>query len=140
MDHIFAVGDYVEKELRVLESHFRYQPIHRVYNGIPARKINLATRKANKARMTQYAQNLFGDRPDWILTHVARPVLSKAVWRDLGLLHSMEPLLKERNERAVYFMLGSLGGAAPAAGRAADGTRVRLARAPRGRLPRPLGR
>jgi hypothetical protein len=41
---------------------------------------------------------------------VARPVLSKAVWRDLGLLHAMEPLLKERNERAVYFMLGSLGG------------------------------
>jgi hypothetical protein len=110
VDHIFAVGDYVEKELRVLETHFRYQPIHRVYNGIPARKINLATRKANKARMAQYAQNLFGDRPDWILAHVARPVLSKAVWRDLGLLHAMEPLLKERNERAVYFMLGSLGG------------------------------
>lgn len=110
VDHIFAVGDYVEKELRVLETHFRYQPIHRVYNGIPARKINLATRKANKARMAQYAQNLFGDRPDWILAHVARPVLSKAVWRDLGVLHAMEPLLKERNERAVYFMLGSLGG------------------------------
>jgi hypothetical protein len=110
VDHIFAVGDYVEKELRVLESHFRYQPIHRVYNGIPARKINLATRRANKGRMAQYAQNLFGDRPEWILAHVARPVLSKAVWRDLGVLHAMEPLLKERNERAVYFMLGSLGG------------------------------
>ncbi len=110
VDHIFAVGDYVEKELRVLDSHFRYQPIHRVYNGIPARNINIATRKANKGRMATYAQNLFGDRPEWILTHVARPVLSKAVWRDLGVLHAMEPLLKERNERAVYFMLGSLGG------------------------------
>ena len=110
VDHIFAVGDYVERELRVLESHFRHQPIHRVYNGIPARRINLATKKVNKGRMVQYAQNLFGDRPDWILTHVARPVLSKAVWRDLGVLHAMEPLLKERNERATYFMLGSLGG------------------------------
>ena len=60
--------------------------------------------------MATYAQNLFGVRPDWIFTHVARPVLSKAIWRDLGILHEMEPLLAERDEHAVYFMLGSLGG------------------------------
>lgn len=110
LDHIFAVGDYVMKEMRVLDPHFATEPIDLVYNGIPSRKIDLPTKKANKARMVAYAQNLFGDKPDWICTHVARPVLSKAVWRDLRVLHHMDPLLKQRNERAVYFMLGSLGG------------------------------
>ncbi len=110
LDHIFAVGDFVEKELRTLDSHIKHLPIDLVYNGIPARRIDLATKKVNKGRMVEYAENLFGDRPDWILAHVARPVLSKAVWRDLRVLHEMEPLLKERNERATFFMLGSLGG------------------------------
>ena len=110
LDHIFAVGDYVRKELRVIDPHFKYLPIDQVYNGIPARRIDLETKQANKDRMVSYAENLFGDRPNWILTHVARPVLSKAVWRDLGVLHAMEPLLKQRDERAAYFMLGSLGG------------------------------
>ncbi len=110
LDHIFAVGNCVEKELRVLDPHFKHLPIDLVYNGIPARKIDLPTKRANKALMVTYAANLFGDRPDWILTHVARPVLSKAIWRDLRVLHEMQPLLKSRNERAAYFMLGSLGG------------------------------
>ncbi|NQU76825.1 MAG: hypothetical protein HQ546_10990 [Planctomycetes bacterium] len=110
LDHIFAVGDYICKELRVLDRHFTYLPIDLVYNGIPARRIDLKTKRINKGRMASYAESLFGDRPDWILTHVARPVISKAVWRDLGVLHEMEPLLKKRGERAAYFMLGSLGG------------------------------
>ena len=110
LDRIFAVGDYVEKELRVLDPHFKHEPIDLVYNGIPAKKITLETKKQNKARMVAYGQNLFGDKPDWIFTHVARPVLSKAVWRDLRVLHELDPLLRARGERGVYFMLGSLGG------------------------------
>ncbi len=110
LDHVFAVGDYVEKELRVLDPHFRTLPIDLVYNGIPARRIDLATKRTNKARMTDYAENLFGVRPEWICTHVARPVLSKAMWRDLRVLHEMDPLLQRRGEHAVYFLLGSLGG------------------------------
>ncbi len=110
LDHIFAVGDYVEHELRVIDPHFRHQPIDLVYNGIPSRQIDLKTKRESKGRMAQYGQNLFGDRPDWIFSHVARPVLSKAIWRDLRVLHELEPLLKDRHERAVYFMLGSLGG------------------------------
>ncbi|NLF32358.1 MAG: hypothetical protein GX591_15895 [Planctomycetes bacterium] len=110
LDHVFAVGDYVEQELRVLDPHFRTLPIDLVYNGIPARRIDLATKRTNKSRMADYAQNLFGIRPEWICTHVARPVVSKAMWRDLRVLHEMEPLLRERNEHAVYFLLGSLGG------------------------------
>ena len=109
-DHVFAVGDFVVDELRFLDRHFKTTDIDLVYNGIPAMPLTLAQRLESKARMADYAETLVGWRPEWICTHVARPVLSKGIWRDLRVLHEMEPLLKQRGERAVYFMLGTLGG------------------------------
>ena len=109
-DHIFAVGDYIEAELRFLDPHFRTKDIDLVYNGIPAMPLTLDEKRASRGRMLSYAQNLFGRRPNWIFTHVCRPVLSKAIWRDLRFLHEMEPLLAARDEQAVFFMLGTLGG------------------------------
>jgi glycosyltransferase involved in cell wall biosynthesis len=112
-DHVFAVGDFVVDELRFCDSHFRTMNIDRVYNGIPARSLSLEQRKVSLDRMKQYAENLFGHRPDWVFTHVARPVRSKGLWRDLRVLHEMEPLLARRGESAVYFMLGTLAGQRP---------------------------
>ena len=60
--------------------------------------------------MRSYADTLLGSRPTWVFSHVARPVLSKGIWRDLRVLHAMEPHLAERGETAVYFMLGTLAG------------------------------
>ncbi len=109
-DHVFAVGDYIRGELRFLDPHFKNREIDLVYNGIPSVPVTLAEKKASSERMRAYSQALFNERPTWVFTHVARPVLSKAVWRDLRLLHEMEPLLLERGETAVYYMLGTLGG------------------------------
>lgn len=109
-DHVFAVGDYIDSELRFLDPHFRTMDIDLVYNGIPAIPLSLEEKEASRSRMKQYAQNLFGQQPTWIFSHVCRPVLSKAIWRDLRMLHEMEPLLKEREETVVFFMLGTLGG------------------------------
>ncbi len=109
-DSVFAVGDYIVDELKFLDAHFKNTEIDLVYNGIPAFEITLEEKKRSRARMQQYAENLFGTRPTWTFAHVARPVLSKGIWRDLGVLHDLEPLLAERGETAVYFMLGTLGG------------------------------
>ena len=109
-DCVFAVGDRVLQELRFLDPHFRTMEIDLVYNGIPHMPLTLQERHDSHARMQQYAENLFGWRPNWIATHVARPVLSKAVWRDLRVLHEMEPLLEAKGESAVFFMLGTLAG------------------------------
>ncbi len=109
-DHIFAVGDYVEAELHFLDRHFRTMEIDVVYNGIPAHETTLDAKRTGCERMRGYSSNLFGFQPTWIFTHVARPVLSKGIWRDLRVLHAMEPLLKQRGETAVYYMLGTLGG------------------------------
>jgi hypothetical protein len=109
-DHVFAVGDYVCQEMRFLDPHFRTTDIDLVYNGIPALPLTLEQKNASRSRMQQYGQNLFGRRPTWIFTHVARPVLSKAVWRDLRVMHELEPMLMERGETAICFMLGTLAG------------------------------
>ncbi len=109
-DCVFAVGKFVTEELQFLDPHFRTMDIDLVYNGIPAMLLTPAEKRASHNRMQQYAKNLFGWSPNWILTHVARPVLSKGIWRDLRVLHEMEKLLADRGESAVYFMLGTLAG------------------------------
>jgi hypothetical protein len=109
-DHIFAVGDYIEKELQFLDPHFHTMDIDLVYNGVPTAPVDPAAKEQSMERMRTYAVNLFGARPTWIFTHVCRPVLSKGIWRDLGVLHHMDAMLAEREESAVYFMLGTLSG------------------------------
>jgi len=109
-DDIFAVGDYVVDELRFVDRHIARMDIDLVYNGIPAMELTLAEKQASRALMREYAENLLGNRPTWTFAHVCRPVLSKAIWRDLGLLHSLDPLLKDRGETGAFFMLGTLAG------------------------------
>ena len=82
-DRIFAVGDPVVDELRFLGGVFWDKPIDLVYNGVPAAPISLGQQKlASRELMLQYAENLFGFRPDYIFTHVTRMVPSKALWRE----------------------------------------------------------
>ncbi len=109
-DRVFAVGDRIVSELRFLDGHFARKDIDLVYNGIPAEPLSPSEKHASRSLLKKYAANLFGSAPTWVFTHVARPVLSKGIWRDLRVLHELDPLLSERGETVVYFMLGSLGG------------------------------
>ena len=109
-DHVFAVGDRIDSELRFLDPHFRTVDIDLVYNGIPALPLSMPEKKLSRAKMRQYATNLFGREPNWIFTHICRPVLSKAIWRDLRVMHELDGMLASRGETAVYFMLGTLAG------------------------------
>ena len=109
-DHVFCVGDYVQSELEFLDPHFRTRDCDLVYNGVQAMPLTLEQKHASRDRMKKYAHNLFGVDPTWVFTHVCRPVMSKAIWRDFRVMHHMEPLLAARGETAVYYMLGTLGG------------------------------
>ena len=109
-DRVFAVGDRIVSELLFLDEDFARKDIDLVYNGIPAEPLSPTERDASRSLLKKYAANLFGSDPTWVFTHVARPVLSKGIWRDLRVLHELDPLLSERGETVVYFMLGSLGG------------------------------
>ena len=109
-DHVFAVGDFVREELKFLDKHFSRMNIDLVYNGIPAERISTEERGTSRDLLIGYANALFGWTPKWVFSHVCRPVLSKSIWRDLRILHELEPVLKRRGEKAVYFMLGTLAG------------------------------
>lgn len=109
-DHVFAVGDRIGDELRFVDPHFETMGVDLVYNGIPDGRITPDERAESNDRLLRYAEALLERRPTWVFSHVCRPVLSKGIWRDLAVLHELEPLLAERGETAVYFMLGTLAG------------------------------
>ena len=109
-DAVFAVGGFVEQELRFIDPHFRTMEIDTVYNGIPSTPLSAEQKRYSGGMLRTYGENLLKHRPTWVFSHVARPVLSKGIWRELRVLHEMEPMLAERGETAVLFMLGTLGG------------------------------
>ena len=106
-DRIFAVGDPVVDELRFLGGVFRDKPIDLVYNGVPAAPITLEQKLASRELMLQYAENLYGYRPDYIFTHVTRMVPSKALWRDVRVLEHLEWTLAAQGKRAVTFVVST---------------------------------
>lgn len=104
---IFAVGDLIVEELRFLSPEFQGRSIDCVYNGVPALPLSWEERCGSRSRLQAYANTLLGFRPDIVFSHVARPVLSKALWRDLQVLVRLDPLLHRAGRRAVFFILAS---------------------------------
>jgi len=116
-DRIFAVGDPVVDELRFLGGVFNDKPIDLVYNGIPAAPISLEQKLASRELLLQYAENLYGFRPDYVFSHVTRMVPSKALWRDVRVLEHLEWTLAAQGKRAVTFIVST---ASPTGRRAED--------------------
>ncbi len=106
-DRVFAVGDYVVKEMRFIGPHFADANIDTVYNGIPAERISLAQKRASGARLRRYAGTLLGDEPDYVFTHVTRNCTSKGLWRDLEVLDRMEREFRVSGQTAVLFVLST---------------------------------
>ncbi|MFQ6049377.1 MAG: hypothetical protein ACE5K7_08435, partial [Phycisphaerae bacterium] len=104
-DNILAVGDYVVRELLFLGRSFEHVDIDLSYNGIPAQPIGLEQARQSKRLLQQYAQRLLGYRPDYVLTHVSRMVVSKGLWRDLRVLEHLEERFRRTDQTAVVFML-----------------------------------
>src|SRR5690606_1739091 len=61
----------------------------------------------SRNKLRQYAENLLGDKPDYVFTHVTRLVPSKGLWRDLRVLEHVERMLRQRNETAILFTLST---------------------------------
>ena len=106
-DNIFAVSDFVVRELRFLARPFLKAQIDLVYNGIPSTRLNLSEKLESKRRLQEYAEELLGYNPDYVLTHVTRLVRSKGLWRDLQLLRHMDSLLASSGKTAVLFILST---------------------------------
>ncbi len=106
-DVIFAVGDWVQKEIRFLGPDFVHVDSQIAYNGVPCWKLSLPEKMGSRQKLRGYCHNLLGYEPDYVFTHVTRLVPSKGMWRDLRVLEHMEPVLRQRNESAVLFALST---------------------------------
>lgn len=106
-DGIFAVGDPVVDELRFMNESFRQYPIDLVYNGLPAVEVQADDRLAAWNRLRHYSEELLGQTPDVVMTHVTRPVVSKGLWRDFRVLEHLDNLMAAQNTTGVFFVLTS---------------------------------
>lgn len=109
-DGVIAVGDHTASELKFLSNHFDNEPVDIVYNGLPAMEVTLKSKLESRQMLLQYSEAILGWKPDVLMTHVTRPVISKGLWRDLKVCHEMEPLLKAEGRKAVLYILTSAGG------------------------------
>ncbi len=109
-DGVIAVGDHTGDELRFLNAALSRKPIDTVYNGLPAMKVTATSKNRSRNMLLDYAEQLLGYRPDVLMTHVTRPVISKALWRDLRICHELDTRLAAEGKKAVLFILTSAGG------------------------------
>ena len=60
--------------------------------------------------LRRYAEGVVGFRPDFVFTHVARPVASKAIERDLAVMEHLDDILADRGQTSVLLVLATDGG------------------------------
>lgn len=110
LDLTLAVGDATAEELRFLSREMAESRISLCYNGVPSGRVDGPMRERSRAMVDRWCERALGFRPDVLVTHVTRPVISKGLWRDLLVMRSLEPWLESRGVRALYLLLTSGGG------------------------------
>ena len=105
LDAVLAVGDETAEELRFLSAPMSKGPIVTAYNGLPAPRITLKDKLDSRRRVFAWLKALLGFAPDYLITHVTRPVISKGLWRDHKLCTALAPHLKKAGKSAAYLLL-----------------------------------
>lgn len=107
-DLIFAVSDLVKEEYIYLNPEINKDKIKIVYNGIPIKYINDKEKEEAREILKKYCYNLFNFEPDFIFTHVARMVPSKAFFRDFTFLFNIDEHIKKIGGKGFFILLSSL--------------------------------
>jgi len=109
-DGVIAVGDRTADELRFLGPDFARHPIELVYNGLPAFPVTLKSKTKSRAMLLDWCEAVVGHRPDVLMTHVTRPVISKGLWRDVKLCGELDKRFAKDGRKGVLIILTSAGG------------------------------
>jgi hypothetical protein len=109
-DGVIAVGDHVKDELQFMNPPFSEREVDVVYNGLPAFDVTPKQKQESRSLLQDYSEALLGYRPDVLMSHVTRPVVSKGLWRDAQVCHEMEAHFKANNQTGVLYIVTSAGG------------------------------
>ena len=109
-DAVMAVGDYTAEEMHFLGSHFDHHDIELVYNGVPAAKVTQKARTDARKMLADYTKKVVGFKPDVMMTHVTRPVISKGLWRDIQVCDRLDTHFAQEGVKGVLYILTSAGG------------------------------
>ncbi len=105
LDGIIAVGDETANELRFLNPQMHEANVRLCYNGAPGPVTSIEDKLASRKRVLDWLEPLLGFRPNHLLTHVTRPVISKGLWRDLAVCEELDKILCAQGEKAAYLLL-----------------------------------
>jgi hypothetical protein len=105
LDGIIAVGHETANEMQFLSREMSQANVDIVYNGLPVMKVDLEAKKQSRKKVDDWAEKVVGFRPDYLFTHVTRPVLSKGLWRDLKVCSHLDLLLGEEGKRGLLIIL-----------------------------------
>lgn len=105
LDAILAVGPETAEELRFLSTDMQGGPVRVAFNGLPAPRVTAEAKRASRRKLDAWLEKLIGFRPDYLFTHVTRPVPSKGLWRDQKIGMHLEPHLRKMGKTAAYVLL-----------------------------------
>ncbi len=105
LDAIIAVGDPTAEEMRFLNPETRAGRVNLVYNGLPAFFSDFGEELNSRRLINEWAQRVIGYRPDVLMTHVARPVISKGFWRDLKVLSHLDKKLSQEGRTGLLIIV-----------------------------------
>jgi hypothetical protein len=113
-DRILAVGDNVAHEMRFLAPGFKSKTIDIIYQGLSTRPVDPSAIRHAKEKLQSYCETLLQYKPDWIFSHVAHRIKSKALWRDLRVLSALDREFQNTGQTGVMIMVCTESTAKPA--------------------------
>lgn len=105
LDVSLAVGPETGEELQALSKEMHASTVRVAYNGVPAAKVDMEGKKASRRKIEAWLKSVLGYTPDYILTHVTRPVPSKGLWRDAKVCQHLAGHLQKAGKTAAYVLL-----------------------------------
>ncbi|NQV32789.1 MAG: hypothetical protein HQ515_08850 [Phycisphaeraceae bacterium] len=102
---ILASGHNVAREMRFLDPGLQNKTMDIMYDGLAPKKINLAERHHARNKLKAYCEELLSYTPDWVFSHVAKRIKSKALWRDLRVLSALDREFLDTGQTGVMYMV-----------------------------------
>ncbi len=111
LDGVLAVSDNIKDQLLYFQPRVDAAKVHVVYNGFTFQDLTRSQKIQSRRLIEDYTEILLNFRPEYIITHVTRLVVSKGCWRDVKLLYRLDDLLARRKLKGVFFLLATFASA-----------------------------